>query len=115
MSLNFEHHPLHLRRSILCLPASNQRAIDKLGQLDFDAVILDVEDDVAEENKEEARGNIRAFLAAHEPDGREVVIRVNGAGSQHFATDMALVLECAPDAVLLPKVRAQDDILDVAA
>jgi len=115
MSLNFDHHPQHLRRSVLCLPASSQRAIDKLKELDFDAVILDLEDAVTEERKEEARANIRAFFATHEPDGREVIIRVNESASKHHAADMALVLECEPDAVLLPKIRAQDDVLDVAS
>jgi citrate lyase subunit beta/citryl-CoA lyase len=114
MSMIFDHHPQHLRRSVLCLPASNQRAIDKLAELDCDAVILDLEDAVAEEKKEEARANIRAFFKARGKADREVIIRINQASSTHYDTDMALVLECEPDAVLLPKVRAQDDILDVA-
>ncbi|UVC08325.1 CoA ester lyase [Rhizobium sp. TH2] len=114
MSMIFDHHPQHLRRSVLCLPASNQRAIDKLAELDCDAVILDLEDAVAEEKKEEARANIRAFFKARGTADREVIIRINQASSTHYDTDMALVLECEPDAVLLPKVRAQDDILDVA-
>ena len=113
MSLPFDHHPIHLRRSVLCLPASNQRAIDKLASLDADVVILDLEDAVAEEKKQEARENIRRYLAARTA-GREVVIRVNEASSEFFADDVALVLECTPDAVLLPKVRTQHDILDLA-
>lgn len=115
MSLSFDHHPIRLRRSVLCLPASNRRAIDKLASLDADAVILDLEDAVAEEMKQEARDNIRAYLAGERRPSREVVIRLNAADSQHFAQDIALVLECAPDAVLLPKVRTQDDILDLAS
>lgn len=115
MSLNFDHHPQHLRRSVLCLPASNQRAIDKLAELDFDAVILDLEDAVPEDKKAEGRANIRAFFKSRVADGREAIIRVNEVTSAHHADDMALVLECEPDAVLLPKVRAQDDVLDVSA
>jgi len=116
MSLAFDHHPVRLRRSVLCLPASNSRAIDKLESLDCDAVILDLEDAVAEEKKQEARDNIRAFMASgRRKPSREIIIRVNEAGSTHFSQDMALVLECEPDAVLLPKVRAQDDILEVSA
>lgn len=114
MSIVFDHHPIHLRRSVLCLPASNRRAIDKLARLDADAVILDLEDAVAEEMKQHARDNIRAYMAGDRIAGREIVIRVNAAGTSHFTDDMALVLECQPDAVLLPKVRAQDDILDLA-
>lgn len=114
MSLAFDHHPIRLRRSVLSLPASNRRAIDKLASLDSDAVILDLEDAVAEGAKQEARDNIRAFLGNGGLSGREIVIRVNDAASPHFAQDMALVLECEPDAVLLPKVRTQDDVLDVS-
>ncbi|MBX9459068.1 MAG: CoA ester lyase [Rhizobium sp.] len=115
MSVIFDHHPSRLRRSILCLPASNQRAIDKLASLDADAVILDLEDAVAEEMKAEARDNIRRFMTNRRPQDREVIVRVNAAGSAHFADDMALVLDCEPDAVLLPKVQAQDDILEFAS
>jgi citrate lyase subunit beta/citryl-CoA lyase len=114
MSPPYDHHPIRLRRSVLCLPASNRRAIDKLASLDADVVILDLEDAVAEEMKQAARDNIRAYFAAPRSTGREVVIRVNDAGSAHFSQDMALVLECEPDAVLLPKVRTQDNILDLA-
>lgn len=114
MTLSFDHHPARLRRSVLCLPASNRRAIDKLASLDADVVILDLEDAVAEEMKQEARDNIRGYFAAGRTSGREVVIRVNEASSVHFAEDIALVLECEPDAVLLPKVRTQDDVLDLA-
>ena len=115
MTAAFNHHPVRLRRSVLCLPASNPRAIEKLATLDWDAVILDLEDAVAEAKKQEARDNIRAFLATKRTAEREIVIRVNDANSAHFADDMALALECEPDAVLLPKVRAQDDILELAA
>jgi citrate lyase subunit beta / citryl-CoA lyase len=114
MSLSFDHHPIRLRRSVLCLPASNRRAIEKLASLDADVVILDLEDAVAEEMKQEARDNIRAYLAGARTPGREVVIRVNDVTSVHFAEDIALVLDCGPNAVLLPKVRTQDDILDLA-
>jgi citrate lyase subunit beta/citryl-CoA lyase len=115
MTAAFDHHPLRLRRSVLCLPASNQRAIDKLATLGCDAVILDLEDAVADENKQLARDNIRSFLMNGRDPQREIIIRVNDAGSRHFDDDMALVLQCEPDAVLLPKVRAQDDILELAA
>jgi len=103
-----------LRRSVLCLPASNERAIAKLPSLAMDGVILDLEDSVAESAKEEGRRNIRSFCAARPLGDREVIIRVNDAASPHYAADLRLVLECAPDAVLLPKVKTADDILDLA-
>ena len=104
-----------LRRSVLSVPASNERAVAKLKTLSVDAVILDLEDSVADSMKEEGRKNIRAFCKAKPLTDRETVIRVNDAASAHYAADLKLVLECEPDAVLLPKVRTHDDILELAA
>jgi len=103
-----------LSRSVLCLPASNAKAIAKLPSLAMDGIILDLEDSVAEAMKDVGRNNIRAFFRAGPPAGRQVVIRVNDPASPHYAADLALVLECQPDAVLLPKVRSQHDILELA-
>ena len=108
-------HPSRLRRSVLCLPASNSRAIAKLSSLDHDCVILDLEDAVAEESKAEARDNIRAYLADRPQNDREIIIRINDKASAHFGPDLDLILQCQPDAVLLPKVETRDDIMDVSA
>lgn len=103
-----------LRRSVLCLPASNARAIAKLPTLAMDGVILDLEDAVAEDMKQQGRDNIRAFCQTGAIDGREIIIRINDSASIHHAADLRLVLDCQPDAVLLPKVRTRDDILQLA-
>ena len=66
-----------LRRSVLCLPASNDRAIAKLSSLAMDAVILDLEDSVADGMKEEGRKNISAYFSDRPPGDRETIIRVN--------------------------------------
>jgi citrate lyase subunit beta/citryl-CoA lyase len=104
-----------LRRSVLSLPASNDRAIAKLPALSMDGVILDLEDSVADSMKEEGRQSIRAFCKAGGLAGREIIVRVNDVSSPHHPADLRLVLECQPDAVLLPKVRTHDDILELAA
>lgn len=114
MSMNSDPVGVPLRRSVLSLPASNQRAIDKLATLAMDAVILDLEDAVADGMKEEGRSNIRTFFRERPVKDREVVVRINDAASPHHAADLQLVLDCAPDAVLLPKVRTHDDILDLS-
>jgi citrate lyase subunit beta/citryl-CoA lyase len=114
MTLNSDPMSLPLRRSVLCLPASNARAIAKLSSLDMDAIILDLEDAVAEEQKDEARKNIRDFLAARPIKGREIVVRINAASTAHYEADLALVVECEPHAVLIPKVNTADDILDLS-
>ncbi|MDB5524541.1 MAG: citE [Rhizobium sp.] len=114
MSLYTDPESARLRRSVLCLPASNERAIAKLSALAMDAVILDLEDSVAATMKEQGRRNIRAFCQARLLERRETIIRINDTASVHYADDLRLVLECEPDAVLLPKVRTHDDILDLA-
>lgn len=107
--------PSRPSRSILCLPGSNERAIAKLPSLAMDGVILDLEDAVAEGEKDVARGKIRAFFKAPAIEGVERIIRINDLASRHAAKDLALVLETSPDAVLIPKVRSPSDILEVAA
>lgn len=109
------HHPLRLRRSVLTVPAVNARALAKSATLDCDAIIFDLEDSVLPEKKAEAR----AALAAHfgtldRSSGREHVIRINSLDGPDGALDLETVLDCMPDAVLLPKVCEPQDVLTVA-
>ncbi|MFM5916847.1 MAG: HpcH/HpaI aldolase/citrate lyase family protein [Novosphingobium sp.] len=101
---------LRPRRSALFLPASNPKAIGKARDLEADVVILDLEDAVAPEAKDEAR--IAAVQAVK--DGgfgrRELVIRVNGLDTAWGARDLEAVAAAGPDAVLVPKVSTCDDL-----
>lgn len=108
------HHPARLRRSVLSVPAINVRALEKTHGLACDAVIFDLEDSVGPEKKAEARENLKRFFTETPLQGREAIIRVNGLETEFFADDMAAVIACRPDAVLLPKVDAPDDIQHVA-
>jgi citrate lyase subunit beta / citryl-CoA lyase len=95
---------LRPHRSALFLPASNPNALVKARELDADVVILDLEDAVAPEAKEEARA---AAVQAVKDGGfgrREVVIRVNGLDTAWGAADLAAAAAAGPDAVLVPKV-----------
>lgn len=98
------------RRSALYMPASNPRAIAKARSLPADVFILDLEDAVAPEAKEEARA--AAIAAAHEGGfgNRELVIRVNGLDTPWGEDDLAAVASAPVDAVLLPKVYRPADI-----
>lgn len=98
------------RRSVLYLPASNAKAVDKARTLDCDVVILDLEDSVAPDAKEEARAGAAAALAAGGFGAREVVIRANGLDTPWGAADLAMATNAAPDAVLVPKVSYPDDL-----
>lgn len=108
------HHPSRVRRSILTVPAINDRALDKLTSLDCDAVIFDLEDSVAEDRKADARVNLLNFLRDRDLGHRERIIRVNAADTAFYREDMSLVLAALPDAVLLPKVEEPVTVQDVA-
>lgn len=95
---------VRLRRSILSVPAINQRALDKTHALDCDAVIFDLEDSVAPEMKGEARDNLRRFFRETPLQGKEAIIRINAPGSEFCAGDLDLVRALLPDAVAVPKV-----------
>ena len=97
-------------RSVLFLPASNPRAIEKARTLACDVVVLDLEDAVAPEAKDEARD---AALAAVRQGGfgaRTVVIRLNDLDSPWGEADVAAVVATAPDAVAVPKVGSADAV-----
>jgi citrate lyase subunit beta/citryl-CoA lyase len=95
---------LRPRRSALFLPASNPKAIAKARELAADVVILDLEDAVAPEAKEEARAAAVQAVRYGGFGRREVVIRVNGFDTAWGAADLAAASAAAPNAVLVPKV-----------
>ena len=109
------HHPLRLRRSVLSVPAANPRALAKSAALDCDATIFDLEDSVLPEKRAEARAAlIDHFKELDRASGCEHVIRINSLDGPDGALDLEAVLDCMPDAVLLPKVSEPQDVLTVA-
>jgi citrate lyase subunit beta/citryl-CoA lyase len=97
--------PVRPRRSVLYLPGSNARALEKARSLPADALVLDLEDAVAPAAKEEARARVVEAVARGGFGPREVVVRVNGAATPWGADDLAAVAAAGADAVLLPKVE----------
>ena len=102
------------RRSALYMPASNPRAVEKATGLDCDVVILDLEDAVLPDAKDEARVAAVSAVRAGGFGTREVVIRVNGLDTPWGRADLGAAAEAAPDAVLVPKVTGPSDITDYA-
>jgi len=98
------------RRSVLYLPGSNARAIEKARTLACDVVILDLEDSVAPEAKSAARALACEAVRLGEFGRRELVVRVNGLDTPWGADDLAAAGEAGPDAVLVPKVASPDDL-----
>jgi citrate lyase subunit beta/citryl-CoA lyase len=92
------------------MPGSNQRALAKARSLDADVLLLDLEDAVAPAAKEEARRQVVAAVAAGGYGPREVVVRVNGAGTPWGADDVAAAARSGADALLLPKVESAQEV-----
>lgn len=109
-----ENHPFHLRRSALCVPAANPRALVKALTLDCDAIIYDLEDSVFPEQKADARKALAAHLAARPPSPVETIIRINGLDTDHGQADLEAILDCNADALLIPKVDSPQDIQNAA-
>ncbi|TCT00545.1 HpcH/HpaI aldolase/citrate lyase family protein [Aquabacter spiritensis] len=101
------------RRSVLYMPGSNARALEKARTLPADAVILDLEDAVAPDAKVEARARILETVKAGGFGPREVVIRVNGLDTLWGSDDVAAAAAAAPDAILLPKVQDPEQLIVV--
>jgi citrate lyase subunit beta/citryl-CoA lyase len=100
------------RRSVLYVPASNDKALAKIAGLACDAVIIDLEDAVAPADKIAARGKLAAILANRPAGGREMVVRVNALSSEWGADDLLAAASCQPDGILLTKVDTPRDLLE---
>lgn len=98
------------RRSVLYMPGSNARAMEKAATLPADAIILDLEDAVAPDVKEQAREQVCRTVAARPFGKREVIIRANGLDTPWGAADIAAAAKVAPDAILVPKINDRNDI-----
>jgi citrate lyase subunit beta/citryl-CoA lyase len=102
--------PIRPRRSVLYMPGSNARALEKAKTLPADGVILDLEDAVAPDAKATARDQVAAAVKAGGFGAREVFIRTNGFDTQWFADDLAAAMAAAPDAILIPKISKAEQL-----
>jgi citrate lyase subunit beta/citryl-CoA lyase len=101
------------RRTCHAVPGSSERFIAKAVGLDADEVFLDLEDAVAPNEKESARGRVIEALQTLDFGDKTVVVRVNGTDTPHYYRDLIAVVEQAGeklDAIMLPKVRTPGDI-----
>ena len=101
------------RRSLLYMPGSNARALDKARQLPADGLILDLEDAVAPDAKALAREQIIAALAAGGYGHRELLVRINALSTPWGADDLRAIAAAAvpPHAILIPKVSTAADVI----
>ena len=102
--------PIRPRRSVLYMPGSNARALEKAKTLAADGVILDLEDAVAPDAKAAARDSVVAAVKAGGFGAREVFIRTNGLDTPWFADDLTAAMAAAPDAILIPKISNSEQL-----
>jgi citrate lyase subunit beta/citryl-CoA lyase len=102
------------RRSALYMPGSNPRALEKARGLPADMLILDLEDAVAPERKEEARAAVCAAIAAGGYGRRELLVRVNALDTPWGAEELAALATAGADGIVLPKVNSPADVQEAA-
>ena len=103
------------RRSVLYMPGSNERALEKAKSIPCDGLILDLEDAVAPDAKPAAREAACAAVRSGEYGKRELTIRINGADTEWHEADLAAAAAAGPDAIVVPKVDSADAVRSLVA
>ncbi|WP_022723338.1 CoA ester lyase [Rhodopseudomonas sp. B29] len=102
------------RRTMLFMPGSNARALEKAKLLPADGLILDLEDAVAPDAKAQARDQIAQAVAGRGYGPREVLVRINALDSPWWLDDLAMAAKAKPDGVLVPKVSNVAQLATIA-
>ncbi|NPC41414.1 CoA ester lyase [Nocardioides sp. zg-1230] len=102
-------------RSVLYMPSSNERALEKAKSIACDGLILDLEDAVAPDAKPAAREAAAAAAASGDYGRRTVTIRVNGLGTEWHDDDIVAASQAGPAAIVVPKVDSADDVARLVA
>ena len=105
---------LRPRRSVLYMPAANERALEKAKSIPADAIIFDLEDAVAPDAKDVARANAVAAASSGEYGSRELTIRCNGLDTPWGVDDIAAAAQSGASAIVIPKVGSVDSLDEVA-
>ncbi len=106
---------LRPRRSVLYMPAANERALEKAKTIAADAIIFDLEDAVAPDAKESARPNAVAAASSGEYGNRELTIRCNGLDTPWGADDLRAAAGSGASAVVVPKVGSVAYLDEISA
>ena len=97
-------------RSVLYMPSSNARALEKAKTIACDGLILDLEDAVAPDTKASAREAACTAVASGDYGRRRVTVRVNGIGTQWHDADILAASQAGPAAIVVPKVNSADEV-----
>ena len=101
-------------RSVLYIPGSKDRALEKARSLPVDAIIFDLEDAVAIDEKANARATLSDALTQGGYGKRTQIVRINALSTEWGHDDVAAMAKVAPQAILLPKVDSAADIQKLA-
>jgi len=104
-----------MRRSMLFLPGNAPKMIINGNYLGSDAVIFDLEDAVAPDQKDAARLLVRNVLRNIEFDRVETIVRINSIDTDFWMKDINAILPQKPDIIMLPKTSCAADVLTVDA
>ena len=100
-----------LNRSYLFIPGDSEKKLAKAQSLGADALILCLEDAVADSNKAMAREMTRDYLLAHRTTtASELWVRVNALDTEHILADLVAIMAAAPTGIFLPKPSCGDDV-----
>ena len=98
-------------RSWLFVPGDSEKKLAKSEGIPADALILDLEDSVAPENKISARGLVCEYLASRVAGKRQQVwVRINPIDHVEAGADLSAVIPAGPDGIVVPKTRSPDDL-----
>ena len=100
------------RRSVLYVPGSSEKALNKSSTLDVDAIIYDLEDSVAPDAKKESRKAVIDIINSEINKNKEQVIRINSLNTDEGREDIKILEHCTPDAVLIPKVNEAKEVIE---
>lgn len=102
-----------LRRAVHFVPGGNERMLAKALTLEADALVLDLEDAVTPERKDEVRGEVLRWLRDVDFGRQERMVRMNPLESAWGVADLELTMQCPPDCYMVPKVATLADVIAV--
>ena len=102
-------------RSVLYMPSSNERALEKAKSIACDALILDLEDAVAPDAKPAARESAATAASSGDYGRRTVTIRVNGIGTEWHDDDIVAASQAGPAGIVVPKVNSAEEVRSLVA
>ncbi|NNK79159.1 MAG: CoA ester lyase [Litoreibacter sp.] len=102
-------------RSVLYIPGSKTRALEKATTLPVDAIIFDLEDAVSPDEKAKARELLAETLSGTDFGPRYRLVRINGQDTEWGPKDLETFAKVGPDAILLPKVESRAAVAEISA